>query len=263
MNVRLPTRRDASIPKRTRPERDFDWWGAVAGRRYGTAKKGGQEYAVDTAPADLDAFTPQAGEILVSVGHVEMIDGSAWPSTTYHRGFPVASGTYARLTARRRRRQPETDKLRTWDRLAALPLMQRREPLRMATGPAASPLDRMVDLPAVSTQEQEALAGAVDLVQRNERRRLIAGGGNEPPERSVAGIIAWLTERGIELSLARGRLVARSKTPLRADLADLLDQAEELIAAHLQGWPVMCSSCAEPAVTLVLPRAPMCDRHAQ
>jgi len=72
------------------------------------------------------------------------------------------------------------------------------------------------------------LPGAVDMV-RKQPRELIEGGGNEPPDGSVAGMIAYLEGRGVELKLARGRLVARSRTPIRAELRELIEHADELL----------------------------------
>jgi len=43
----------------------------------------------------------------------------------------------------------------------------------------------------------------------------------------------------------------------------LIEQAEKLIVGHLRGQPVLCVSCAEPAVAVAFPRAPMCREHAQ
>lgn len=257
----LPKRRDPGVPARTIPEDKFSWLGKpIGGRQYGRHRD--SEYAVDIRPAELDAFTAGPGEIIVSRKHIEMIDGSPWPSTSYHRGFPVATGTYAALAAKARRPKAEQSP-RAWDRLGALPLMQRREPMRLATGRSSPMLDRMPVLPAISSDEQEALAQALDMADRTSQSQLIEVGGNEPPERSVAGVIAYLARRGIDLELVRGRLLARSRLPIRVDLRELIEQAEELIVGHLQGKPVICSSCAEPAVTIVFPQAPMCAEHAQ
>ncbi len=96
-----------------------------------------------------------------------------------------------------------------------------------------------------------------------------------------AGVAEWQTRRSqtpmparacefeshlrhqFELELTRGRLVARSRNPIRVDLRELIERGHELIVGHLQGKPVICSTCAEPAVTVVYPDAPMCAEHAQ
>ena len=87
-------------------------------------------------------------------------------------------------------------------------------------------------------------------------------GGHEPPDRTPAGIIAYLSGRGIQLTLAHGRLVARCPSPIRFDDRELIERAEELIVGLLRASPVMCSSCGEPASTIAFPHAPMCKEHA-
>jgi hypothetical protein len=72
-----------------------------------------------------------------------------------------------------------------------------------------------------------------------------------------------LSGRGIELTLARGRLLARSRSPIRFDDRELIDKARELIIGALRGTPVMCSRCAEPAVSIAYPDAPMCAEHLE
>jgi hypothetical protein len=65
----------------------------------------------------------------------------------------VQPGTHAGLVAKTRK--PVADKpLRAWDRLAALPVMQRREPLRMVTGPPSSTLEQLGELSVTSEQEK-------------------------------------------------------------------------------------------------------------
>ena len=257
----LTRRHDPSVPQRTIPEAKITWLGdPIRGHRYGRHRD--TEYMVEMRPSDPEAFVADANERLVSFRHVEMIDGSPWPTNTYHRAFPTPTGTYAKLVGRKARKADDTTP-RAWDRLATLPLMQRREPMRMATGPAASAMDRVVHMPSVSEQEQEALAGAVDMVRGNRYRKLIEVGGNTPPERSVAGLVGYLQDRGVSLELARGRLIARSVKPIRADLRELIEQAEELIVGHLRGQAVLCSQCAQAAVTVVFPSAPACAEHAQ
>jgi hypothetical protein len=84
-----------------------------------------------------------------------------------------------------------------------------------------------------------------------------------PPDKSVAAMVEFVEERGVELSLARGRLLAKSREPIRADLRELIDQARELIVAHLQGKPVLCSLCPAAAVTIAAIDAPLCQDCAQ
>jgi hypothetical protein len=257
----IAARRDPSIPQRTIPEAKVRWLGDPIGG-YLYAESQGTEYAVEIRPADLEAFVAQPNEILISRRTVEDIDGSPWPTIGHHRAWPVKAGTYAGLLAKAPK--PETEKpLRAWDRLAALTLMQRREPLRFVTGPPSAGLELFEALPATSEQEREALAGAVDMLNRTSPRSMLAVGGNEPPERTVAGMVAYLAQRGIELTLVRGRLLARSRTPLRADLRELIEQARELIVGHLKGQPVMCGQCAEPAVGVAFPDAPLCASHLE
>lgn len=241
------------------PEREFRWLGAVRGFQY--AERKGRQYAVELHGSDPMSFTPDPNEISIARKHTELIDGSPFETIIRLRAWPVPTDTYAKLTSSRKK--AEADKpLRAWDRLAALPLMQRQEPMRLVTGPAPK-LDELPALGAVpSPGEQEAMAGVIDQVLKRPHK-LIEVGGNQPPERSVAGIVAYLQQRGVELSLARGRLLALSRTPLRADVRELIEQARELLAGHLQGKPVLCSSCSEAAVTVVFPDAPMCAEHAQ
>jgi hypothetical protein len=80
---------------------------------------------------------------------------------------------------------------------------------------------------------------------------------------SPAGIVAYLASRGVSLSLRRGRLVARSEAPINIVDRQLMDRAEPLLIGELGGSKPLCSECSNPATTVVLPRAPMCDRHAQ
>lgn len=71
-----------------------------------------------------------------------------------------------------------------------------------------------------------------------------------------------MESRGIALTVARGRLVARSVKPIHAEERLLIELAEELLVGHLSGAPVLCVECQQPAVTVVLPRAPACAAHA-
>ena len=257
----LSARRDPSVPKRTVAESKVRWLGEpINGYRYAEHK--GTEYAVELRPSDVEAFVPQPGEILVSQKTVEMFDQTPWETIGYHRAWPVAAGTYAGKLAKPQR--PKADPpLRAWDRLATLDLMQRREPLRFVSGPPSAGLEKFEAVPATSEQEREALAGAVQMLDRNSTRSLIEVGGHEPPERTVAAMVAYLARRGIELTLVRGRLLARSRTPIRADMRELIEQARELIVGHLQGKAVICGQCAEPAVGIGFPDAPLCASHLE
>ena len=244
------------------PEAKVRWLGRHDGYEYG--EHNGREYAVSTRPADVGSFSADPDERLIARRSVELLDdGEQMVTTVHHRAWPVKPGSYAKLA--RTRKPADRDKpMRGWDRLAALPAMQRREPMRLATGPAPSMLDGLVGMPLSGT-EQEAIAGALfDQARHNSKSTLIEFGGNSPPERSMAALVAWLAERhGIELTLARGRLRARSVKPIRADLQALLDQVQELIIGHLQGRAVMCGDCAEPAVTIASVNVPACAEHAQ
>jgi len=239
------------------PESEVTWLGAVDGRQYGTVRC--KEYAVDLTVSDPQAYTPQPDEITIVRRRVERFDdGGELVSAATSRGWPVPAGTYAKLAAKRK---PTAEKkMRGWDRLAAMPIMQRREPLRMASATAA------LELPVLDGQltkdQEQAMASVVELAIKRAPS-LIEVGGNTPPDGSVADMVAYLAERGVELSLARGRLRARSKTPIRADVQALLDGARELLVGHLQGKPVMCSECAETAVTIAAVDAPVCREHAQ
>jgi hypothetical protein len=240
------------------PEREFTWLGVARGYKYGTRK--GREYAVDLHGSDPTSFTPDSDEIAVARKHVELIDGSPFETVVRMRGWPVPTGTYAKLAATRKK--PDADKpMRAWDRLAALPLMQREEPLRLVTGPAPK-LDQLPALTAIpSPGEEQAMAEIIEQASKRPTK-LLEIGGNEPPERSVAGIVAYLERQGVELSLQRGRLLARSRAPIRVDLRELIEQTRELLVGHLQGKPVLCSLCSAAAVTIAFPDAPVCAEHA-
>lgn len=249
----------ADAVSRTVPEATIDWQGPpLRGHQYGRHR--GTEYVVDLRPTDAETHVAQPGEILVSRKRVELLDdGGGWETATLHRGWPVEPGTYAALAGKRKK--PGEKPMRAWDKLQTLAVMQRREPLRMATGPATSAID---NLPALGADQEEAVASVLDFAHRKTTRTLIEVGGNEPPQRSVAALVEFVEQRGVELSLARGRLLARSRTPIRSDVRELIEQARELIVGHLQGKPVMCCECAEPAVTIAYPDAPMCAaKHGQ
>lgn len=262
MTTFMSPRRDPSVPARTIPEGKVQWLGdAVAGHQYGVHN--GQEYAVDVRPADPEGFIAQDGEMLVNRKFIEEFDGSRIETVLTHRAFPVASGTYAALAARRTPRKARRDQPRVWDRLARLSAMQRREPLRLATGPATSAMDRLGALPTPPTKdEQRALGEVVDLARTTGQRELISVGGHEPPQ--PGGFVAYFLGRHIELTRTRDdRLIARSGSPISADDLELLDLAEPLIVGELGGPVAPCSLCDQPATSIAIPRAPVCAQHAQ
>ena len=239
------TRRDPSAVQRTISESKLRWLGR-APDGYDYAEHGGKEYAVDIhLSPDPGDYVRQPGEILVMRVHRELIDGSPFEHHGTHRAFEVAPGTYASLAVKADRR-PVEKPMRAWDALSTLPALTRREPTRIATVPPAS-------LPEVGLLK--TLMGA------KADPGIIEFGGHQPPERTPAGIIAYLERRGVELSLARGRLLARSRNPIRFDDRELIEKAAELIVGHLRGSPVLCSLCAESAVTIAYPDAPMCTAH--
>jgi hypothetical protein len=243
----IETRRDPNIVRSTVPESKFQWLGRVG--EYDYATYGGHEYAVEPFASIPGEYTPGAGELIVMRVTHEVFDGSAIERHNTHRAFRVTEGTYAERVAKLPK--PAAQKpMRAWDTLSALPAMQRQEPQRLPTTPPSS-----------------FFVGALkaSLGNKGNPKPFIEVGGNQPPERSVAGIVAYLQRRGIELFLAGGRLVARSRTPIRRESREglLIAAAQELLAGHLRGEPVACSECSEPAVGIVFPEAPMCAAHLE
>lgn len=241
----LGIRRDPTNVQRSVPQGKVEWLGRSGDFDFGIL--GGREYAVDIrATADPADYTRQRDEILVVKVEREVIDGSGFEHHRTYRGWPVERGTFAARQAKMRKPAGEKP-MRAWDALASLSVMQRRDPLRMPINPGPS----NVHLGALSAQLGGKLA----------KLPVMEVGGNEPPDRSPAAIIAFLASRGVELTLARGRLVVRSRSPIQFDDRELIEKAEELIVGVLRGSPVMCSACAEPAVSIVFPHAPMCAEH--
>ena len=241
-------------------ESRLTWLGRSNGWHY--AKLGHKEFAVAPHPVEEGSHSRlKDGErYILRHGAVVLPDGASMATTAMHVAMEVEPGSWQKIAGKARKPTAEK-KMRGWDRLAALPIMQRREPLRMATGPATRELPA---LPGPLTKDQEAAMEAVAAKAIKRGSSFISVGGNTPPDGSVADMIAWLAQRwGIELSLARGRLQARSEKPIRADVEALLDGARELIVGHLQGKPVMCSECAKQAVTIAAVDAPVCRDHAQ
>lgn len=236
-------------------EKRLTWLGRAGGWSY--ARHGDQELAVAPHPTAADSYTLKPGERFVRRAHDTILeDGARMPGSVLHVAVEVEPGTYE---AKARTRKPIEPKARAWDVLAALPAMQRREPTRMVSGPPAKDLPLFDAAPG--EQELEAVAGVVDLTYQ-QQPSIIEVGGNEPPERSVAGLVTWLEERGVELSLARGHLVAKAAKPMRDDTKEIIERAEPLLVGHLQAKPVICAMCAEPAVTVIFPKAPACAEHA-
>lgn len=252
-----------TLVSRTVPESRIDWLGRLIDRQYGTYK--GTEYVVDRHAASLESFTPQDGEILVQREHVALIDPddprSAMRSFSYHRGYPVASGTFASLVSGRKQR-PDEKKPRAWDRLAGLDMMVKREPIRMVAG-TPSPLDKGLPPGQFSEEEREGLASLVSAARRQDTRTIVESGGNVPPQRSIRGVIDYLAQRGIELDVVGGYLRAKSEKVIRHDVAEALDRLEPLIVGELQGRPVSCAACGAPAVTVVIVSMPACAEHAE
>jgi hypothetical protein len=224
--------------------------GRVGGHDYLTFD--GKEYAVDVhATSDPGEFNRRNGEIIVNRRKRETIDGTPWETTLHHRGWPVEPGSYAKLAAkqeaRRARQQAETP-LRAWDVLVGL-FSSRRDPYRIVTGATAA--DPTLDALKAATDTKAARPAWIEIKPQQE------------PERGPAGIVAYLESRGIELSLGRGRLIARSRKTLNVVDRELIERTEELIVGHLKGQPAVCSLCSELAVLVAFPRAPMCAEHAQ
>ena len=249
-------RRNHEAVRNTIPEAKLRWLGRAGDYQYAVYSGDGSELAVDIhASPDPGDYVRQPGEILIMRIRRESIDGTEMEHHVTHRAWRVADGTYAGLKAKASK--PPTEKpMRTWDVLAELPIMQRREPTRHLAIPPSS----KVTMDALKGQLGGRMTPAVAMP-------IIEVGGNEPPDGSIADLIAWLASRhGIALRLGRrdrGRLVNESRTPIRSDIRELIKRAEELIVAELQGSPAMCSDCSEPAMRPVFPSAPMCREHAQ
>jgi hypothetical protein len=108
-------------------------------------------------------------------------------------------------------------------------------------------------------------SGEGSIIEFEQQRgpRLIEYGAHTPPDKSVASLVEFLAHQGVELSIARGQLVVRSRAPLRQDVRDVVLYAEPLLVGYLAGSPTKSSVCDELATTVVFPRAPMCAEHAQ
>ena len=254
------TRRDPNIVRATVPESKVKWLGRAADG-YDYAVHDGLEYAVDPHASKPEDYARRPGELYVMRVWHEVIDGSKFEHHATHRAQRVPDGTYAALDAKASKRAAEKP-MRMWGVLAALPVMQRREPTRMAAGVlSASALDTLEHLPAQTQEQRQVIAGAVDLLHHHRPPAVIEVGGNEPPERGPVGWLKRLASHGVELTLARGRLLARSVKPIRFDDRQLIDKGKELIVGVLSGSPVTCSTCAEPAIDIAYPDAPMCTEH--
>lgn len=237
-------------------EKKLTWLGRAGGWSY--ARNGNQELAVAPHPLTAESYELKDGERFVRRHHDTILeDGARMPGSVLHVAIEVEPGTFEKMA--RTRKPTGAPVARPWDVLGTLPAFQRREPTRMVSGPPARDLPLFDNPPG--EQELEAVAGVVDLAHQ-QAPTIIEVGGNQPPDRSVAGIVAWLEGRGVELSLARGHLVPKSVKPMRDDVKEVIERAEALLVGHLQSRPVICSMCAEPAITIVFPRAPMCAEHA-
>lgn len=255
------SRRDPNVVARTINASKVTWLGRIGDSDFGTY--GGREYQVDVSPSDPENYSRRTDELwVIRVTH-EQVGGSDFEHHSRHRALLVPSGTYQRFAEKAAARPVAEKPMRSWDALATLPVMQRREPVRVSVNRSASALGVLETLPAQSEQEKAVIAGAVDLLDRSRPPGVVEIGGNQPPDRSPAAIVEFLASRGVELTLARGRLVARSRTPIRADLRELIERSEELLVGVMRGSPVLCSSCGESATTVVFPLAPMCREHAQ
>ena len=247
-------RRNHEAVRNTIPESKLRWLGRAGDHEYAVFSGDGSELAVDIhASPDPGDYVRQPGEVLIMRIRRERIENTEVEHHVTHRAWRVADGTYAALKARAPKPAPEKP-MRTWDVLAELPIMQRREPTRLLGAPPSS----NVTIDALKGQLRGRMTPAAAVP-------IIEVGGNEPPDQSVASFIAWLARNeGVALRLGRrerGRLVCESRTPIRSDIRDAIKRYEELIVAELQGSPPICSDCAEPATRPVFPSAPMCAKH--
>jgi hypothetical protein len=223
-------------------ERKLEWLGRHAGLSYG--RHGGKEYAVAGFAVEEGSYSLKPGEVFVRRHRdVRLEDGEMIATPGLYVGMPVEPGTWQRLA---RSRPKPSGEPRTWDALAQYRRTSadaRRIPLRQ---PSADVGALKAELGADGSASAWLELGAPGVA-----------------DASPAGLVDYLSRRGISLSLARGRLVARSARPLNIADVQLMQLAEPLLIGALGGPKPMCSECAAEATTIVLPRAPMCSEHAQ
>jgi hypothetical protein len=193
------------------------------------------EYAITARPVNPAEHDPGPGEILITAEIEEMIDGHRWGSTVHYRGFPV---------------------------LSALPSLHRKEPTRIATERRATSAT-MGALKAAIASDARAKNPNAKPPPVTEPPPVIETGGSTGAERSPAGYVAWLQSRGVELTVAKGRLLPMSAKPLGLEERVLIAEAEELLVGHLTGKPTPCSMCDLPAVSIAFPHAPLCGEHLE
>lgn len=252
--------------QRTVRERDVKWLGVAGAYEYGTIK--GAEYAVERTAADMEAFTPAAGELLVNRVHFDVLeDGTRMELYGLHRAFEVAPGTFAALTSRRKSKAND-GKPRIHNRLAELAFMQRKEPRRMVSGPvSAGAFDKLPTLGASNDEEREAVAALADQVA-SRPAAIIETGGHEAPA-TVQEFIAAYRARGVVLKADRRNHLY----PEFAADAKLLNYAErealdnpfiqELVVGELTGHRVPCGLCDQPAELIVVLASFRCAKHAE
>lgn len=226
------------------PEGKLSWLGAHGGWRY--AKHGSQEYAIgDLAVAD-ESYRLKPGERFVRRRRAVVLpDGEKMPESALHLAVPVDAGTWERM-ASQVRSKPLNGSLRVWDALAEYRRQHsdaRRLPLRQSANPDVAAMQAELGMDGAQPWLELTPQGLADT--------------------SPAGLVSYLQARGISLSLARGRLVARSAKPINVMDRQLMERAEPLIIGELGGPKPMCSECPQPATEMVIPRAPMCAGHAQ
>jgi hypothetical protein len=216
----------------------------IGGYEYFAHGKG--ELAVTVRPVDPEEHSPRPGQVMVIEEKPELLeDGRKWGTRRIHRlGWEVEKGSYQREQEKRRRRQPTEDPARPMDVLAAVPSLHRREPTRI-----------------VADRETDIHSGRLRTWIDAKSPAVIEVGGSPGVERSPAGYLAWLADRGVELSVAKGRLLATSAKPLGLEERTLIAEAEELLIGELSGKPVACSLCDVPAVSIAFPQAPVCEQH--
>lgn len=210
-------------------------------------KRREQEYAVLTWPVDPESYSLRPGELIVSMKHETTIDGTRWDEVGHHVAVPVKAGTWAEIEKRQKAREARrkgTDRpLRVWSALADLFREAGSKPTPIVVGALPDPHG---DGPIKGTAAMiEVKAETVDT--------------------SPVGILAYFTDKGVELSLGKRdatRLVARSRLRLSDYDRTLLHRMEPLLVAELGGPAVKCTECDQPAMAPIEARAWACAEHS-